>query len=316
MSEINTNSQDNTNLSSDLVKEILKERRRDRRWKNIRFFLGLMVVILIVLLVVGSTAPNDLDEHGSYVSLVRLDGMIGPGEDFSAEHVIPLLKKAFKDSSAKGVILDINSGGGTPVQSSIIHDEIIRLKNKYHKKVIVVGEDTLASGAYYVASSADKIYVNPNTTTGSIGVIMRDFGFVDAIKKVGVDRRVIASGVNKDRLDPFLPQSPEDVAKVHDLLQEVLNNFVEVVKQGRQGKLHGDPKELFSGDFWTGQTALKLGLVDGLGNLSDVMQTEFNVSRFKDYSESPSILKNIIGQVGESLDLPVNRERLQTLEKL
>src|SRR6185437_9760433 len=116
------------------------------------------------------------DGEKGYVALIRLDGMIGPGEDFSSETVLPLLQEAFSDKQAKGVILDINSGGGTPVQASIIHDAILELKKKHHKKIVVVGEDLLASGAYFVAVAADKIYVNPNSVTGSIGVIMKGFG--------------------------------------------------------------------------------------------------------------------------------------------
>jgi protease-4 len=202
------------------------------------------------------------------------------------------------------------------VQSSIIHDEIVKLKTKYKKKVIVVGEDTLASGAYFIAVSADKIYVNPNTITGSIGVIMRGFGLTDAMKKLGVDRRVIASGPSKNRLDPFSPETPEDIAKMHTVLSEVLKNFTQVVIDGRKGKLHGDPKELFSGDFWTGQAALQLGLVDGLGDLYDVMQSEFHVQRYKEYSQTGNVFKGLLGQVGASLNLPLGSESVGVLEKV
>lgn len=306
MSESHTSA----DLNADLVRELIKERSRDRRWKNVRFFAGFGLFVFILTMLFGgmnghSRIPGGI-EGGPYVSLVRLEGMIGPGEGFSAEEVIPVLKQAFSDTQTKGVILDINSGGGTPVQASIIHDEIIKLKKKYNKRVVVVGEDLLASGAYLVAVSADKIYVNPNTITGSIGVIMEGFGYADLIKKIGVDRRVITSGDHKDRLDPFLPQTKEDLDKIHSVIDEVHGNFNQIVLQGRQGKLHADVKTLFTGDFWSGQTALKLGLVDGLGNLSDVMQNEFKVTRYKDYSESKNVLKSLLNQVGASLNLPLS----------
>ena len=309
------NSLDKQDLIIEFMRDFIKEKRSDRRWKNFRFLLGFFVIIAIGLLVFSQagTPPMLSDE---YVSLVRLNGMIGPGEDFSAETILPILKEAFGDKKAKGVILNINSGGGTPVQASIMYDAIIELKNKYHKKVIVVGEDIMASGAYYVAAAADKIYVNPNTITGSIGVIMKEFGFPELIKKVGIERRVYTAGANKDRLDPFLPQSQEDINKIRQVINEVHENFEHAVEAGRKGKLHGDPNELFSGDFWSGQTALKLGLVDGLGNLSSVMRDEFHVSEYKDYSQQPSILKNVIGHVGTSLNMMLNHDRISVLEKI
>jgi protease-4 len=253
---------------------------------------------------------------GGYVALVHLDGMITPDTDFSALHAIPILEEAFSDKHAEGVVLDINSGGGTPVQAAIIHDEILKLKKRYHKKVIVVGEDVLASGAYYVAVSGDKIYVNPNTITGSVGVIMKGFGFPDLIKKLGIERRVVASGVNKDRLDAFLPQNKDDIEKIRTVIGEVHENFNQAVLKGREGKLHEDPNTLFTGDFWSGQTALKLGLVDALGNLSDVLETEFHVSRYKDYSDSHDFLKMLVGQVGAVLDVPLSDMQMHLLEKI
>lgn len=304
-------------VANDLVRELIKERRSEKRWKNFRFFAWFLLILVVVIAIISANEPDIKSLSGKdYVALVRLDGSIGPGQDFSSETVIPLLKDAFTDKDAKGVVLDINSGGGTPVQAAIIHDAIIDLKKKHHKKVIVVGEDLLASGAYYVAVSADKIYVNPNTITGSIGVIMKGFGLPDLIKKIGVERRVYTAGVNKDRLDPFLPQNPEDIEKIKIVISEIHDNFKQVVIAGRQGKLQGDPNELFSGDFWSGVTALKLGLVDGLGDLSDVMEKEFKVSEFKDFSASQTFIKHLMGQVGTSLDMALSNDRVRVLEKI
>lgn len=310
---------DNTTLTADLVREMIKDKCRDRLWRNLRFFAGFCLVTFIVAVMFFSTSGPAVEGVGrsdGYIALVRLEGMISSKTSFSAQEVIPLLNDAFADKNAKGVILDINSGGGTPVQASIIHDEILKLKKRYNKRVVVVGEDMLASGAYLVAVSGDKIFVNPSTVTGSIGVIMQGFGLTDLIKKIGVDRRVYTSGENKDRLDPFLPQSKEDVAKIHSVIDEVHEVFNQIVLQGRQGKLHGDLKELFSGDFWSGQAALKLGLVDGLGNLSDVMEQEFHVTHFKDYSESKNPLKVLANQMGAALILPLRSEQEHLLEKI
>ncbi len=286
-----------------ILKDLLREQRSARFWKNFRFFFSFIFIVFFGFILLGharnSSEVGDLSK--GYVALVRLDGMIGPGEDFSARAVLPTLASAFADRDAKGVVLDINSGGGTPVQAAIIHDAILRLKKQYHKKVVVVGEDMLASGAYYVAAAADKIYVNENSLTGSIGVIMKDFGYVDLIKKLGVERRVYTAGVNKDRLDPFMPQKPADVAKIHQVIEEVHGNFQDVVLASRKGKLHGAPDVLFSGDFWSGKSALKLGLVDGLGDLGSVLPKEFKVDAYADYTPSPSLLHNLAGQLGTSM---------------
>jgi protease-4 len=305
-------------VTVDLVHELLKDKRKERRWKNIRFFMGfLLIVFFVVLFSAESDKTVALNgKSRGYVALLRLEGIIEPGQNFSSEEVVPLLRDAFADTKAKGVVIDINSGGGTPVQASIIHDAIVELKKKYHKKVIVVGEDMLASGAYYVAVGADKIYVNPNTVTGSIGVIMKGFGFTDLIKKVGVERRVYTAGENKDRLDPFLPQSPADIEKVKSVIDEIHQNFNQVVLEGRKGKLHGDTAQLFSGDFWSGSKALELGLVDGLGNLSDVLDKEFHVSHYKIYGHGSGLLKSIMGQVATSVVLALHNDKVKLLEEI
>lgn len=310
---------DQQQLTTELMRQLIKENRSAKRWKNIRFFIGLLVIVFVIVAAFCANSFVSLggpSEDKGYVALIKLDGMIEPGRDFSAEEVLPRLRDAFSDTQAKGVILDINSGGGTPVQASIIHDAIVSMKKKFNKKVVVVGEDMMASGAYFVAVAGDKIYVNPNTITGSIGVIMKGFGFPDLIKKVGVERRVYASGINKDRLDPFLPQNQEDVNKIKVVISEIHDNFNQVVLQGRQGKLHADPKELFTGDFWSGTTALKLGLVDGLGNLTDVMQNEFHVSRYRSYSGSQGLLKSFMSQFGMTMNTLLNNDEVKVLEKL
>ena len=299
------NNVDQDTLVSSLAGDLLKEKRTARRWKTVRSLAWLVLLTYIFINIFhymnGSSKSSSLLD-GKYVALIRLDGMIAPGRDFSSDTVIPILKDAFSDKNAEGVVIDINSPGGTPVQAAIIHDAILKFKKQYHKKAIIVGEDMLTSGAYYVAVAGDKIYVNPNTVTGSIGVIMKGFGFVDLIKKLGIERRVYIAGDDKDRLDPFLPQNPQDLKKIQGVIAEVHNNFVQAVMDGRKGKLHGDPKDLFSGDFWSGQTALSLGLVDGLGNLMDVMEKEFKTSHYEEYGGSSQLMRLLGGQINSAVD--------------
>lgn len=282
-------------LSDDLIKMLVSERRVTRWWGILRSALWLMVAIVFLYWLFSPT--HDLSDQaaarGPYVALVRLNGVIMPGASFSAYKVLPRLRKAFKNPNAKGVILQINSPGGSPVQAQIIHDAILQLKSQYHKKVVVIGQDALASGAYLVATAADKIVVHRDTITGSIGVIMSGFGFTDAIQKLGITRRVFTAGTNKDRMDPFKPLTSEDTAKVKQILAEVHQDFIADVEQGRKGRLQGDPALLFSGDFWTGTTAVKLGIADETSTLWQVMQNDFGVTHFRDYSARPSLVETL-----------------------
>lgn len=295
----------NNDVTSMLVHDMIREKRADRRWRNIRFiawFALFAYLIFVVFNYYGGGVEPSKAMGGKYVSLIRLEGMVAPGREFSAEELVPLLRRAFADKHAEGVLININSPGGTPVQASIIHDAILAYKEKYKKKVIVVGEDLLTSGAYYIAVAADRIYVNPNTIVGSIGVIMKGFGFVDAMKKLGIERRVYFAGDVKDRLDPFLPQTPEDEKKIKEVISQVHQNFIHAVIEGRKGKLQANTEMLFSGDFWLGQSALQFGLVDGLGNLTDVVQKEFNTTRFREYGTSNNFFKMLSGQIGTMFD--------------
>lgn len=285
-------------LEQQLVDSLLIERRRERKWRNIRFFIILAFVILYsMILFIGPSiakAKQQLDSSKGYVALIRMNGEIMAGKDFSARHVLPELNAAFRDKKAKAVVLEINSPGGSPVQAGIIHDKIEQLKHKFHKPVVVLGVDALASGAYLIATAADKIYVHNDTITGSIGVVMAGFGFVDTIKKLGITRRVYTAGVNKHRLDPFEPVSANSQQKIATILAEAHQNFIQYVLEGRAGKLHGNKKTIFSGDFWLGQSAVRLGLVDGTGNLWTILDDNFQVSQYKDYTRRPSLLNSVI----------------------
>ena len=294
-----------TTLEERMIKSLLAEHRSTRRWKNARFIIWLVVAVLFLILISrpmldDNTAPPSQEP---YASLVKMTGMIMPGADFSASKMIPQLQKAFSDEHAKGVVLLINSPGGSPVQSAIIHDKIEQLKHKYHKTVIVVAEDTLASGAYLVATAADKIYVNADTLTGSIGVIMSGFGFTDTIEKLGITRRVFTAGKNKDRLDPFKKLSPGDADKIKSVLDEVHKNFISFVVKGRGNKLHGSPETLFSGDFWTGSQAVKLGLADETANLWTAMQENFKTSYYRKYTPHRPFWETVVQDMSAVLHI-------------
>lgn len=299
----------NYDISENLIRDLIKNQKRDRFWRNIRFFIWIVLILAGVFFAFNGFPEERAMPDKPYVAFIRLSGIIMPDSDFSAEKVIPQLEEAFADKKAKGVVIDINSGGGSPVQSQIIEEKIVELKNRYHKKVVVIGEDLLASGAYLVAMGADDVYVNEDTIAGSIGVIMEGFGFNDAIEKLGVSRRVYTAGDHKDRLDPFEPVNPEDQAKIQALLDEAHDHFIQIVKTSRGDRLKGDEKELFSGDFWIGSRALQLGIVDGLGNISDVLPKVFNVQHYVDYSEEPSIIQSLFKGMRSELDLNLSYHR-------
>jgi protease-4 len=290
-----------------IAEALLAEKRRDRRWKTIRSFAWLLFFLLCLWLLLSGNNPSARQKkmaNASYVSLVRLSGMIASQQAFSAEKVVPELNLAFHDPHAKGVILLVNSPGGSPVQAQLIHNRIIQLKHQTHKKVVVVAEDSLTSGAYLVATAADKIYVQPDTLTGSIGVIMSSFGFEGLIKKLGISRRVFTAGTNKNRLDPFKQLTSQDTQRIGVLLAEVHQHFINDVLVGRGNRLKGNRHTLFSGDFWTGETAVKLGLVDDTGDLWYTLSKEFKVSHYKDYTRKPGVLHRLLREAQVALDLP------------
>jgi signal peptide peptidase SppA len=223
---------------------------------------------------------KDRFRRGPVVPVVRLSGVIASGgllgsRGLSIESVAPLLKRAFDMRGAKAVALAINSPGGSPVQSALIGQRIRLLAAENDVKVIAFVEDVAASGGYWLACAADEIIVDPSSIVGSIGVISAGFGFQDMIGRIGVERRVHTSGERKAMLDPFRPEKPEDVERLHRLQAEIHDGFKDWVRERRAGKLKGDEATLFSGEFWTGKRGLELGLVDGLGELRATLQARY-----------------------------------------
>jgi signal peptide peptidase SppA len=223
---------------------------------------------------------KDRFRRGPVVPVVRLSGVIASGSllgsrSLSIESVAPLLKRAFDMRGAKAVALAINSPGGSPVQSALIGQRIRLLAAEKDVKVIAFVEDVAASGGYWLACAADEIVVDPHSIVGSIGVISSGFGFQDLIARFGVERRLHTSGERKSMLDPFRPEKPEDVERLHRLQAEIHDGFKDWVRDRRAGKLSGDEETLFSGEFWTGKRGLELGLVDGLGELRATLQARY-----------------------------------------
>jgi len=275
------------------------EQRRTRRWGV--FFKSLLFVYLFTLLYLYF--PGDLDTGSAkrHTALVELKGVIAPDEDANADNVVAGLRAAFEDDNSVAVILSINSPGGSPVQAGYINTEIRRLREKYpDKPLYAVVADICASGGYYVAAAADEIYADKASIVGSIGVRMDGFGFVEAMKKLGIERRLLTAGEHKDFLDPFQPARESDIRHVQSLLDDIHQQFIDTVREGRGERLKETP-ELFSGLVWTGEQALELGLVDGLGNAGYVAREVIGEETIVDYTPEEDIWQRVSKRFGTAL---------------
>ncbi len=280
----------------------INEQKRSRRWSI--FFKSLIFIYLFMIFIVAYFPYKEGHSNisiGKHTALVQLNGVIASNTEASADNIITGLRNAFEDSNTVGVILRINSPGGSPVQAGYINDEIYRLRKKYPKiKLYAVITDMCASGGYYVASAADKIYADKASVVGSIGVIMNGFGFVDGMKKLGIERRAYTSGKHKDFLDPFSKENPEEVAHIKTLLDNIHQQFIDVVKKGRGSRLKNDPN-LFSGYVWTGEQSIKLGLVDALGSSSYVAREVIKASKIVDFTPKPNYLARFAKRFGVAM---------------
>jgi protease IV len=237
---------------------------------------------------------------GKHTALVELKGIIGAESKASADKMISGLNAAFKDKNTVGVVLRINSPGGSPVQSGYINDEIRRLRAKHPEIPLhVVVQDLCASGGYYVAVAADKIFVDKASLVGSIGVIMGGFGFTGTMEKLGVDRRVYTAGENKDFLDPFVPENPEHREHVKKMLAQIHDQFINVVRQGRGKRLKESP-EIYSGLIWTGEKSVELGLADGFGSLESVARDVIKAENVVDFTPEENYFEQISKRLGAS----------------
>ncbi len=291
-------------LANQVANEFLKEQKRNRRWGI--FFKFLFAVYLLGFLLIYLTESMDMRSGGlsgdKHTALIEIEGVIGAGERASADNIVSGLRAAYENENTAGIILRINSPGGSPVQSGYVNDEIFRLKNEYPDiPVYAVISDLCASGGYYIASAADEIYADKASLVGSIGVIMAGFGFVEAIDKLGVERRVVHAGENKAFMDPFVPLKEEDVAHVDAMLDEIYEQFKAVVKKGREDKLSVDDETIFSGLLWTGEKAMDIGLVDELGSSSYVAREVIGAEDIINFSYKPNYLDRFAERLGSSV---------------
>jgi protease-4 len=282
----------------------VQEQRRARRWGI--FFKTLTFIYLfgvILMVTPGLDFSKGASKSKSHTAVVEIRGMIADQEAASADNIVGSLRSAFEDANTKGVILRINSPGGSPVQSGYVYDEIRRLRGEHPDiKVYAVISDLGASGAYYIASAADAIYADKASLVGSIGVTAATFGFVGTMDKLGVDRRVYTSGEHKAFLDPFQPQKADETAFWQSVLNTTHKQFIASVKQGRGERLKdAEHPELFSGLIWTGEQALQLGLIDGLGNTSSVARDVIGEKELVDYTVQETPFDRFAKKLGASV---------------
>ena len=278
----------------------LAEQRAARRW---RIFFRLAWLLLFAGLV-WTLASNEMASNASksapHTAVVYVKGEIADGAEASAENVLAALRSAFEDQGSQAVVLLINSPGGSPVQAGIINDEIVRLKQKHNKPLYAVVEETCASAAYYIAAAADDIYVDKASIVGSIGVLMDGFGFTGTMEKLGVERRLLIAGENKGFLDPFSPQSDKQRQFAQSMLDQIHQQFIAVVKEGRGDRLKSTD-ETFSGLFWTGQQAIDLGLADHLGSLDYVAREVVKAEDIIDYTRRENVAERLVKRFGMTL---------------
>ncbi|GJM06223.1 MAG: peptidase [marine bacterium B5-7] len=299
--ENNSSNEFEKSLVNGLAKEVLTEQRRNRRWGI--FFKMLLALYLFTFLIIYFVENTETGSFSSdkHTALIEINGVIAADTEARADYIVTGLRKAFKDENTQGVILRINSPGGSPVQAGYINDEINRLREKHPDiPVYAVISDMCASGGYYIAAAADKIYANKASIVGSIGVIMAGFGFVDTIEKLGVERRLLHAGDNKGFMDPFQPLKAEESAHVQGLLNEIHQQFIDVVKSGRGDRLIDDEK-LFSGLIWSGQESIKLGLVDELASASQVARDVIGAEDIVDFTKRENYLDRFAKQMGSAM---------------
>ena len=286
-----------------LAMAAIQEQRSARRWRNgirLAWLLFFMTLVWTFLWIAMQRSGPASDVSKPHTAVVEIRGEISAGSDASAELVVSAMRSAFEDPGAQAVVLLINSPGGSPVQAGIINDEIVRLKAKHNKLVYAVVEETCASAAYYIAVGADQIFVDKASVVGSIGVLMDGFGFTGLMDKLGVERRLITAGENKGFLDPFSPQTEKQRVFAQAVLDQIHQQFILVVKEGR-GKRLKETSETFSGLFWTGQQAVQMGLADQLGNLDFVAREVVKAEELVDYTRRDNLVERLVKRFGTSI---------------
>jgi protease-4 len=296
--------QDHLKWQQDVINRLafssVNEQRRTRRWGI--FFKSLTFIYLFAILFMFFRASETTEINlGEHTAMVEIVGPIAGSAVANADHVVSALRDAFEDKHSKGIVLRINSPGGSPVQAGYINDEIKRLRAKYpDKKVYAVVTELAASAAYYIAVSADEIYADKASMVGSIGVLMDGYGFVGVLDKLGIERRLMTAGENKAFLDPFSPLKESHQTHIQGMLDTVHQQFIDVVKEGRGDRLVDNP-DIFSGLVWSGEDSVDLGLVDGLGSTSYVAREIIGAKKVVDYTHRPSFADQFADKIGASM---------------
>ena len=295
-----------------LLLENLKETRKARRWKAVFRILTLIVFVGAILAVFDFHLPGRGMGAERHTALVTLEGEISSSSMANALDINSSLTAAFENENSAGVVLRINSPGGSPVQAGMMNDEIYRLRKLYPSKPLyVVVEDICASGGYYVAVAGDQILVDKASLVGSIGVIMEGFGFTGLMDKLGVTRRMITAGFNKGMMDPFSKENPQQVEMIKTMIDEIHQQFIAVVKAGRGDRLKETP-EMFSGRVWNGEQAIKIGLVDGYGTVESVARDVFKAPDILDYTIKENFAERVAKRFGAEVGAAAGKTLIKT----
>lgn len=286
-------------LFNDLARAYLSQQKREARWRWFWRLLWLGVA-LSLLLATWETVPSSHTPVSPHTALVEIRGEIASETEASADNLMTALRSAFEDAGAQAVVLRINSPGGSPVQAGLVNDEVRRLKALHKKRVYAVCEEMCASAAYYIAVSADRIFVDKASIVGSIGVLMDGFGFVGTMEKLGIERRLLTAGSNKGMLDPYSPLKPEQAEFAQGMLDQIHQQFIKVVRQGR-GKALKETPETFSGLFWNGEEAVHQGLADQLGSLDQVAREVVKAEDIVDYTQKANLAERLAKRFGAAI---------------
>lgn len=287
-------------LIEKVVTGMQDEQRKTRRWGI--FFKLAMLAYVVAIFAMIKIPMTDAVQGGDqpYAAVIEINGVIAAAQDASADNIITALRDAFEDEQVLGIILRINSPGGSPVQSGYVYDEIKRLKATRDLAVYAVISDIGASGAYYIAAAADEIYADKASLVGSIGVVGSGFGFTGFMEKLGVERRLYTSGEHKGFLDPFSPENPVEKKFWKSVLKVTHSQFIEQVRLGRGDRLKETP-DMFSGLIWSGEQAVGMGLIDGLSSTSQLVRTKFNTEEMVNFTRQPDPWESLVQKLGASI---------------
>lgn len=294
----NQNQNEGLNRLASAAESFIKQERWSKRWMNLLKFAVIAYIFVTIALLTGQL-DTGVEEASSnkHVAIIKLDGAIMPGSKISADVINPLLQDAFRNDDAEAVIIQANSPGGSPVQSALINDEITRLKTKHEKPVYVVVEDMCASGCYYIAVAADKIYANKGSIVGSIGVRMDTFGFTGLMEKLGIENRSMHAGDHKTFIDPFGPKDESGRKFFQErILDRTHQQFIEAVRQGRGDRII-ENDETYTGLVWLGDEAVKNGMIDGLGDKGYVMRDIIKQTNGQTYEGEKTLMEQLMGDI-------------------